>query len=322
MIELARPGGSAPPTDDVTLTWAGPNASAVGLTNPNDWEAAAKFPASTVNPYAGMELTTVKIYINDPDPADDFAIKIYGMGLDYLPGELLAEQSFTAVQLDWNIITLTTPVAITGEDLWISCYTNQTMAGTFPMGVDAGPAVHNGDWISTGPGWTHLDESINANWNIEGVLTGDPIEGWLSVDMNNGTIAAGDFDEVEVTFDASNLVIGEYFADLVFTTNAPESQIFEVPVHLTVVDGIGIGEGITSRIEMLVYPNPARNSVNVQSNLTIDRLTIYNHIGQSVAEVNVNDVSSNVNTSNLESGVYFIRIETASGYSTQKLVVE
>jgi len=320
-IALPKPGGPAPPTDDVTLTWAGPNSSSVGLLAPNDWEAAAKFPASIVNPHAGMELTTVRVFVNDPDPADDMAIKVYGMNLDYLPGELLAEQAFTPLMLDWNVITLTTPIPVTGEDLWIACYVNQTTL-THPIGTDGGPAVYNGDWISTGPGWGHLYPGIDANWNIEGVLTGDPIEGWLSVDEDMGTIAAGDFDEVEVTFDASNLVIGEYFADLVFTTNDPESQYFEVPVHLTVVDGIGIGEEITSRIEMLVFPNPARDMVNVQSNLTIDRLTIYNHIGQSVAEVLVNDISSSVNTSNLESGVYFIRIETANGYSTQKLVVE
>ena len=73
---------------------------------------------------------------------------------------------------------------------------------------------------------------------------------------------------------------------------------------------------------MLVYPNPAYNYVNVQSNLAIDRLSIYNHIGQAVAEVYVNGQSARVNTSNLESGVYFIRIETANGYTTQKLVIE
>ena len=268
-----------------------------------------------------MQLTTVNVYVNDPDPADDMAIKIYGMNLDYLPGDLLLEQAFTPVMLDWNQIVLTTPITLTGEDLWIACYVNQTTI-TFPLGVDGGPANPNGDWISTGPGWGHVSSTIDANWNIEGILTGDPIEGWLSVNPGNGIIMAGDMNLVEVTFDASNLVIGEYFADLVFVTNDPEMQTFDVPVHLTVVDGIGIGEGETSRIEMLVYPNPAYNMVNVQSNITIDKLSIYNHIGQSVAEILVNDNTASVNTSTLESGVYIIRMETANGYTTQKLVIK
>jgi len=320
-IDLPKPGGASPPTDDVTLTWAGPNSSAVGLTGPNEWEAAGKFPASVVNEYAGMELTTVRVFVNDPDPADAMAIKVYGMNLDYLPGELLIEQAFTPLMLDWNEITLSTPITLTGEDLWIACYVDQTTI-TFPLGVDAGPANYNGDWISTGPGWGHVSSTIDANWNIEGILTGDPMEGWLSASPTTGTLMAGAMDEVEVTFDASNLVIGEYFADLVFVTNDPEAQTFEVPVHLTVVDGIGIGEGDASRIEMLVYPNPARDMVNVQSNLTINRLSIFNHIGQTVAEVYANELTTSVSTSKLESGVYIIRIETDNGYTTQKLVVE
>ena len=133
---------------------------------------------------------------------------------------------------------------------------------------------------------------------------------------------AGDFDDVTVTYDASNLEIGEYHADLVFVTNAPESQFVEVPVTLTVVDATGIGDEEMSRIEMLVYPNPARNMVNVQSNSTIERLSIYNHIGQAVTEQYVNNTSASVNVDGIKSGVYIIRIETTNGYTTQKLVIE
>jgi len=73
---------------------------------------------------------------------------------------------------------------------------------------------------------------------------------------------------------------------------------------------------------MLVYPNPARNVVNVQSNSTIERLSIYNHIGQSVAEQFVNNTSASINVDGIESGVYIIRIEAANGYTTQKIVIE
>lgn len=321
MIELPKPGGAAPATDDVTLNWDGPNASSVGLTAPGAWRAAAKFPASVVNPYAGMELYKVLVFINDPDPADDLAIQVYGMNLDYLPGDLLVEEPFSPLMLDWNEVILPDPIPVTGEDLWIACYVNQTTL-THPIGTDGGPAVYNGDWISTGPGWGHLAPGIDANWNIQGVLQGDPIEGWLSTDPASGTLTSGDMDDVEVTFDASNLVIGDYYADLVFVTNDPENQVFEVPVHLSVVSGIGIGEENGSRIEMLMYPNPAYNMVHVKANLDIDRLTIYNHIGQTVKEILVGSNSASINTEGIESGVYFLRIETANGYTTQKLVIE
>lgn len=320
-IETGKPGGYPPPTDDVILNYDGPNSgTAVGLTGPGEWRGAAKFPASMVNEYAGMELTTVRIYVNELKPADEIAIRVYGMNLDYLPGPMLADDPFTPLFLDWNEIDLTTPVPITGEDIWIGFWVNQTEAETYPIGVDDGPANPNGDWFSSGPGWSHL--SGDYNWNLQGVLTGDPIEGWLSTDITEGTLVAGDMDNIEVMFDATNLVIGDYYADLVIVSNDPENNFLEIPVHLSVVDGTGIGEGDNSRIEMLVYPNPASSAVNVQANLTIDRLTIYNHIGQTVSEVTSDETSVRVNTEAFEAGVYFIRIETANGYTTQKLVIE
>jgi hypothetical protein len=321
MIAMEKPGGNPPPTDEVTLNYDGPNDNSVGLTAPNEWEGAAKFPAAMVNQYAGMELYKVTVFINDPDPADDMAIKIYGMNQDYFPGELLYEQAFDPLLLDWNDIILDTPIPVTGEDLWVAVYTNQTTAETHAIGTDAGPAVYNGDWISSGPGWGHLAPGIDANWNIRAVLQGEAIEGWLSVDPDDGTISGGDFDEITVTYDASMLEIGTYNANLVFVTNAPESQFVELPVTLTVVDATGIAEE-GARIEMLVFPNPASNNVNVQSNSDISRLTIFNHLGQSVKEVLVNSTEANVNVDGIEAGVYIIRIETANGYTTQKLVIE
>jgi hypothetical protein len=320
MIELPKPGGAAPATDDVTLNYDGPNNSSVGLTAPGAWQAAAKFPASMVNQYAGMELYKVRVFINDPVPADDLAVRVYGMNLDYLPGPMLAEQAFTPLQLDWNVITLATPIPVTGEDIWVACYVNQTTL-SHPIGTDAGPAVYNGDWISTGPGWGHLAPGIDANWNIQGILTGTPIEGWLSVSPESGTVMAGEYDDVTVSYDATNLLEGVYTANLVFNTNDPLNQFMEVPVTLTVESGIGIGEDNAGRIEMLVYPNPAINKVNVQSNLLIEKLSIYNHIGQTVSEMNVNEKAASIDVSGIGSGVYFIRMETANGYLTQKLVI-
>ncbi len=314
-------GGYPPPTDDVTLSYCGPNDNSIGFLTPGPWEAAAKFPAAMVNQYAGMELYQVRVFINDPDPADDLSIKVYGMNLDYLPGTLMTEQAFNPLMGDWNTITLDTPIPITGEDLWVACYVNQTTL-THPIGTDPGPAVYDGDWVSNGPGWGHLAPTNDRNWNIEGILQGDPIEGWLSADPDDGTVVAGEFDNVTVTYDASNLLVGTYYAALVFITNDPENQYLELPVTLTVEDGTGLGEGDVSRLEMLVYPNPARNVVNVQSNINIDKLSIYNHIGQAVREVFVNNTTASVNVDGIESGVYFIRIETANGYTTQKLVIE
>ncbi|MEJ5304236.1 MAG: carboxypeptidase regulatory-like domain-containing protein [Bacteroidales bacterium] len=63
-----------------------------------------------------------------------------------------------------------------------------------------------------------------------------------------------------------------------------------------------------------VYPNPARNFVNVQVGNDVKSLEMVNYLGQKVYTQQLNGAGKyTINTSNLESGVYFIRMTTANG---------
>jgi aminopeptidase N len=60
-----------------------------------------------------------------------------------------------------------------------------------------------------------------------------------------------------------------------------------------------------------VYPVPAENELNIQfpSNFTLYKVEIYNNLGQLLATDNKNTI----NTSQLSSGVHFLKIETSEG---------
>lgn len=60
-----------------------------------------------------------------------------------------------------------------------------------------------------------------------------------------------------------------------------------------------------------VYPNPFTDSILIEHTFEIQRLTLFNALGQQVQEVYH---SNNMNTSNLHSGVYFLKIENKNGY--------
>jgi len=68
-----------------------------------------------------------------------------------------------------------------------------------------------------------------------------------------------------------------------------------------------------------VYPNPANNIVNIQSNDTVKNISIFNILGKMV--YNQNDINS-VNLSNFNSGIYLIKVETEKGIGTRKLVIK
>lgn len=70
-------------------------------------------------------------------------------------------------------------------------------------------------------------------------------------------------------------------------------------------------------IKATIYPNPSRNEFNIVcDNMT--RITVYNVMGSKIMDTDVN--SSRYNISSLESGVYFINIETTNGSIVKKVV--
>jgi len=316
-------GGQAPATDTETLTYCDENTgSAIGLTSTgSEWEVAAKWPASVMNQFAGMELTSVLVYINNFLPEDEFTLRVYGMDLSTNPGDLLHEQTFTPLEASWVEIVLDTPVACTGEDLWVGYLIYQS-GETHPAGAGCEPADFNGDWIRTGPSWGHLSDNaaLPYNWNIVAYLNGEPITQWLSADPMTGAVNPGANEDVTLMFDATTLETGTYTADVVVFSNDPENKSVTVPVTMNVnpvsVEEIPIDE------TFIIYPNPARDYVTVQANENILQIKIYNYVGQMIDQTVVDNAKATLSTDGYQPGIYFIHVETAQGWSTRKVVIE
>jgi hypothetical protein len=81
---------------------------------------------------------------------------------------------------------------------------------------------------------------------------------------------------------------------------------------------VGMTMSITSINEVTdnnvqVYPNPAKDVINVVSDLNVKNITLVNYVGQMVYNQNVNGNSFQVNVSGLGTGMYVVRIETIDG---------
>ena len=70
-----------------------------------------------------------------------------------------------------------------------------------------------------------------------------------------------------------------------------------------------------------LYPNPARDQVTISSSEVINRITIINYVGQLVEDSEMNQHKTILNTSNYESGVYVVRIETENGVVTKRFAI-
>lgn len=87
-------------------------------------------------------------------------------------------------------------------------------------------------------------------------------------------------------------------------------------------NNVGLADQINAAMNVRVYPNPATDLVKVSSLSNINTVEVINTLGQVVYSSAVNNTSAEINTSNLEKGNYFIRINNAVSSVTTKVVVK
>ncbi len=308
-------GSSRASDATAVLNYDGDNASAIGWNSvPITPTVAARFPNAMTLPYAGMLIESVDIFINQLNStgSNEMTLKIFGMGSTFEPGVLLRSQTFTPVGSSWEHVILNEPLLINGEDLWVGYQFTQSEADIFIPGTDGGPSDPNGDFISTGVGWSHLSNNpaLAYNWNIRANLNGDVMPQWLSVSPMSGTIAPEGNEILDVTFDATGLLSGVYEGIIRILTNDPANKQLDVPCMLAI--SVGISE--LDKVAVLVYPNPADNQLNIISNDKIIKVSVMSFNGKLLLTGNGNSID----ISKLASGVYFIQTQTDRGISNIK----
>lgn len=71
-----------------------------------------------------------------------------------------------------------------------------------------------------------------------------------------------------------------------------------------------------------IYPNPANRQINIESDVMIEKALVLDNLGKTVYSANINAKKANIQTHELETGVYFLRIFTAEGDIAKKLLVK
>lgn len=77
-----------------------------------------------------------------------------------------------------------------------------------------------------------------------------------------------------------------------------------------------------SQANLNIYPNPASDLVNVVCDSRIKSVTLSGLTGQVLQSKLVNDTYVQINTTNLNAGIYFIQVETEVATTTRRLVIE
>ena len=315
----------------------GSNSSLVGLNvdDPTLVEVGAMFPGSAyANAAMGTNIVSAQyVFFTNSEtgtigiqPNTNVTFRIYGQGMYGQPGEVLAEKVVpysSIVSDDWTTATFTTPVELTGYNVWVTVEFTQATSG-YAMSFDGGTPAEHGDYYRTNGGGafhkcSEVFSTIYGNFHIRMTCQGTATPAsWATLSKPEGSIAIGATDEVSVNFNSIGLADGTTAeAVAIFKTNDPDNETVRVPLHLT-VDYTSVVENGEEAYE--IYPNPATTNVTLKGE-NLSYVAIYNVAGQLVKVVNLNETVNNIDM-NVEAGVYFFNIfDNNGGNAVQRVVI-
>ena len=170
---------------------------------------------------------------------------------------------------------------------------------------------------SNGAKLTWYVAAIDANYAAEyyDVMLSTSLNPSTFTSVFNETLQSDQWEQRSVNIN------GDYAGQNVYVAfrNHNTEDIFLMKIDdISVTPGTGVEnhEMITN-----IYPNPANNVLNINANANINRVEVYNMMGQMVANYNVNEMSTQINTTAFANGVYTVKIATENGITTKKFTV-
>jgi hypothetical protein len=83
---------------------------------------------------------------------------------------------------------------------------------------------------------------------------------------------------------------------------------------------LGTSKFETSKVKM--YPNPVKNTLTIEANSEIQRVSVFNILGQEVMKASPKSNTATLQTNELQKGVYMVTTEIDGKVSTSKVVKE
>jgi len=125
----------------------------------------------------------------------------------------------------------------------------------------------------------------------------------------------------------SSLQVQQIFTDHVvigWTGNGGGNQDFysnySNKVNFSTTSTLGISN---QKIEGFgFYPNPTKDNMTLKANQNIDKIEVYNLLGQQIMIVQPKVSAYQLNVSNLKTGIYFMKVKVADKIGAYKIVIQ
>jgi len=287
-------------------------------TNPNNASNLLEKTANLDFPYSNMSSTAP--YYSNADTIDveiPFNKPVFGLGFDDLTFNNAVGAEFTQVNdSTWTV------KAIPQED------------GSFSIDLPAGACVDEFD----NPSLADLFERINDQTQPNPIITGEPNEdGTFTLTFDFGELVT-DFDSTDVTVTNGATLSGFEGEGAIYTgIITPGAASCQVLIDENVCEDLALNPNLASNPYQIVidgvlthynelknfkiYPNPANDIVNIETDGDIRSIEVYNSMGQLVI-LHANAYSEDkaqLDVSKLIPGLYIVHVD--NGNSALRILI-
>ena len=323
---------------NVDLTWNAPGGgfdpewitysnedigNSIGTGGAISFDVAARWTPDMLGDFAGGMVTKIDFVPGEPGNVSTYEVKVW-QGGNNNPTLKYSQAVTNIVEDQWNVVTLTQPVAIDiTQELWIGFSVNTT--GGHPAGCDGGPQTEGfGNMMFWNGAWTTLSQlgtGLDYDWCVKGY-----VEGGMQVEGYNvyrkGT--SGNFSLIGNTsantlnYLDENLDYGTYHYHVKAQYAAGESG----PSNQVTVEITSISDPSGASSALQVYPNPANDHFTIKAETEIQSVIMVNYSGQVVMNRKATGNEMLINANEFAKGVYTLQVETKDGRSVHKVVIQ
>jgi hypothetical protein len=186
-------------------------------------------------------------------------------------------------------------------DLSGGTYYLNMIAALTPWNGTSDGTFGQGDYVSVS-----VTEDAGTNW-VE-------LFRWNST---NAPTAAGDaMPELDLSSYASSSVQFKIFAQS--GTETVDNDFFIDDFSITSTS-LGL-EDVNTTSNFTYFPNPVNNVLSIKAQASIDSITVYNMLGQTVVRSTPNANNSAIDMSELQTGAYFVQVSINNSIETVRVI--
>ena len=214
---------------------------------------------------------------------------------------------------DMNAVTQGDEVALTGEVVEYFGLTQLTNISAFEI-VSSGNTLPEATTVSTADANTENYESVLVKVENAECTDADTESnyGMWTVDDGSGALLIDDdlfafVPTAGTNYNVTGVGFYSYSAAKILPRSADDIE-----------EAVSVGEITATAVKL--YPNPANDVLFISSDAKRSKVEVFNLLGQSVMSKNINSKQSELNISDLDAGMYLIKVYGENGVQTQRFL--